>query len=100
MECGVDRATIDEACRLVALHEAGGDTRSDQLKDADSISYFEVNMPLYYQREGWQETKRRSVWGYQRLSARLKKAVRDIKYEDEALTRLLGEVINRKNFLK
>ncbi len=100
MECGIARATIDEACRSVALHEAGGDTRSDLLKDADSISFFEVNMPLYYLREGWQETKRRSVWGYQRLSARLKEAVRDIKYEDEALTRLLGEVMNRKTFLK
>ncbi|GBE06012.1 hypothetical protein BMS3Abin10_01654 [bacterium BMS3Abin10] len=100
LECGVALATIDETCRLVALHEAGGDTRSDLLKDADSISYFEVNMPLYYQREGWQETKRRSVWGYQRLSARLKEAVRDITYEDEALTRLLREVINRKTLLK
>ncbi|HDZ01882.1 MAG TPA: DUF4202 family protein [Nitrospirae bacterium] len=93
IECGVARATIDETCRLVALHEAGGDTRSDLLKDADSISYFEVNMPLYYQREGRQETKRRSVWGYQRLSARLKEAVKDITYEDETLIRLLGEVI-------
>ncbi len=100
IECGVARAIIDETCRLVALHEVGGDTRSDLLKDADSISYFEVNMPLYYQREGWQETKRRSVWGYRRLSARLKEAVRDITYEDEALTLLLGEVINRRTFLK
>ncbi len=100
LECGVVLATIDKACRLVALHETGGDIRSDLLKDADSISYFDVNIPLYYQREGWQETKRRSIWGYQRLSARLKDVVKNITYEDEALTRLLGEVINRKTLLK
>ncbi len=51
-ECGVDDSVIEEACRLVTLHEVGGDNRSDLIKDADSTSYFEVNMPLYYQREG------------------------------------------------
>jgi hypothetical protein len=49
---------------LVTLHEVGGEPRSDLLKDADNISYFEVNMPIYYQREGWEETRRRCSWGY------------------------------------
>ena len=61
-ECRVTKATADEACRLVTLHEVGGDPRSDLLKDADSISFFEVNMPLYYQREGCVETKSRCTW--------------------------------------
>ena len=94
MKCGIDAFTIDETCRLVALHEVGGDPRTDLLKDADSISYFDVNLPLYYQREGWQETKRRSQWGYRRLSARMKQAVKNITYPDEALNRLLREVIH------
>jgi len=46
-ECHLEQAIIDEACRLVESHEVGGDPRTDLLKDADSISYFEVNMPLY-----------------------------------------------------
>jgi len=92
-KCGVSQATADETCRLVALHEVGGDSRSDLLKDADIISYFEVNMPLYYQREGWKETKFRCIWGYRRLSARMKKVVNSITYEDEVLTRLLKEAI-------
>jgi len=92
-KCGVVNSIVDEVCRLVAFHEVGGDPRSDLLKDADSISYFEVNMPLYYQREGWEETKRRSVWGYQRLSAPAKVIVKSMTYEDETLTRLLKEVI-------
>ncbi len=72
----------------------GGDPRSDLLKDADSISYFDVNLPLYYQREGWQETKRRSSWGYRRLSARARELVNKTCYQDETLMQLLREVIH------
>ncbi len=94
--CGVARDIVDEACRLVEVHEVGGDPDADLLKDADSISYFDVNLPLYYQREGRDETKRRSLWGYQRLSARARKIVENISYEEEVLTRLLREVIHER----
>jgi len=94
-KCDTARSIADEACRLVRLHEIGGDLRSDLLKYADSISYFEVNMPLYYQREGWEETKRRCIWGYRRLSSRMKKIVERITYEDEELTHLLMEAIKQ-----
>ncbi len=92
--CGVARDIVDEACRLVMVHEVGGDPDSDLLKDADSISYFDVNLPLYYQREGWTETRRRSLWGYRRLSARARKIVENINYGEEAMNRLLREVIH------
>ncbi len=92
-ECGVERHIVDEACRLVEVHEVGGDFRADLLKDADSISYFDVNLPFYYRREGWNEAKRRSSWGYRRLSARAKEIVKHIVHEEEAPVRLLREVI-------
>ncbi len=87
--CGVAGDIVDEACRLVEVHEVGGDPRSDLLKDADSISYFDVNLPLYYQREGWAESKRRSLWGYRRLSARARKIVENINSGEEAMIRVL-----------
>ena len=93
-ECGVARDIVDEAYRLVMVHEVGGDPDSDLLKDADSISYFDVNLPLYYQREGWAESKRRSLWGYRRLSVRASKIVKNIGYEEKAMNRLLREVIH------
>ncbi|MBW1789872.1 MAG: DUF4202 family protein [Deltaproteobacteria bacterium] len=93
--CGVAGPIAEEACRLVTLHEIGGDPGSDLLRDADSISFFEVNMPMYYQREGWDETKRRCIWGYGCLSARLKKIAKRITYEDETLTRLLKMAIRQ-----
>jgi hypothetical protein len=92
-ECGVADLTQDEACRLVVRHEVGGDPGSDLLKDADSISFFDINMPLYYQREGWEETRRRCIWGYRRLSPRMKEVANDFTFEDETLTRLLAEAI-------
>jgi hypothetical protein len=92
--CGVAPDITDEACRLVEVHEVGGDPSSELLKNADSISYFDVNLPLYYQREGWDETKRRSLWGYRRLTPRAKDIVKHIDHEDEELARLLREVID------
>jgi hypothetical protein len=94
-KCRVNGSVTAEACRLVGLHEVGGDPRSDLLKDADSISFFKVNMPLYYQREGWEETRRRCSWGYRRLSVRMKKIARRLTYDDEVLTHLLMEAIRQ-----
>jgi hypothetical protein len=91
--CEVERQIVDEACRLVRAHEEGGDPDSDLLKDADSISYFDVNVALYFQREGWDETKRRSHWGYRRLTPRAQEIVKRIDHEDKELARLLREVI-------
>jgi hypothetical protein len=92
--CGVERNIVEEACRLVEFHEVGGDPGSDLLKDADGISYFDVNLPLYFQREGWDETKRRSRWGYRRLTPRAQEIVKHIDHEDKELARLLREVIH------
>ena len=95
--CGVESVIVEEACRLVEVHEVGGDPRSDLLKDADSISFFDVNLPLYYMREGWKETKRRSLWGYHRLSAQARRVVRNIDYEEKMLSRLLEDVIHESD---
>ena len=92
-ECGVADHIQDEACRLVERHEVGGDPSSDLLKDADSISSFDINMPFYYEREGWEETKRRCIWGYHRLSLRMKEVASGITFEDDTLTSLLAEAM-------
>ena len=92
-ECGVsDAALTQEVHHLVCAHEVGGDPRSELLKDADSISYFDVNLPLYFAREGWDETLRRCTWGYLRLSARARSIVAGLKF-DEPLGKLMNESI-------
>jgi hypothetical protein len=77
----------------VCRHEVGGDPRSDLLKDADSLSFFDVNLPLYFARNGWGETRRRCVWGYRRLSERMKPIVARLAYPDPELRRLVNESI-------
>jgi hypothetical protein len=91
--CGLPTAITDEVCRLVCRHEVGGDERSDLLKDADAISYFDVNLPFYFEREGYAETLRRTFWGYRRLSAGVRHLVRTITYESDSLNILLREAL-------
>ena len=48
----VEKDLIEEVFRLVCHHETGGDPRSDLIRDADALSFFEVNLPMYLEREG------------------------------------------------
>ncbi len=94
-ECQLEQSIINEACQLVEHHEIGGDPRSDLLKDADSISYFEVNIPLYFQREGYEETLKRCIWGYRRLSPKMKKICRNMTYPQPSLNKIMKEVVSK-----
>ncbi len=96
-QCQVEQSIVDAACQLVEQHEVGGDPRSDLLKDADSISYFEVNMPLYFQREGYKETLKRCIWGYQRLSPKMKEVCQNLTYSHDVLNKILKETVSNKN---
>ena len=94
LECGVaDETLMGQVYDLVRRHEIGGDPRSDLLKDADSISYLEVNLPIYFAREGYAETLRRTIWGYCRLSAGVRHIAKAITYKHDVLNTLLDEAI-------
>jgi hypothetical protein len=93
-ECGVeDEALIREVHGLVCLHEAGGDPRSDLLRDADGLSFFDVNLLHYFERNGGEETQRRCVWGYRRISARAKSIAAGLAYPSDELKRLVEAAI-------
>ena len=70
-------------------HETGGDPRADLLKDADSLSFFQVNLPHYYARNSVEETRRRCLWGYRRLSEKQRRVVATFRYPDKTLESLL-----------
>jgi hypothetical protein len=93
VQCGVDEGVRAQVCRLVRLHETGGDERSDVLRNADAISYFQDNLPLYFARNGWVEAKRRALWGFSRLSPELRTIVAQLSFESEDLNALLHEVV-------
>jgi len=92
--CDIDKKMIEEVFFLVRHHETGGTDRVDLLKDADSISYFEVNLPLYFVRNTLKETKRRCLWGYKRLSDQGKKVVTELNYQNKEIKSLLKVCID------
>ncbi len=94
-QCGVgDPALAEELYRLVCVHEVGGDARSDLLMDADSLSYFDVNLPLYRARNSRKETLRRCLWGYERLSPRARSIVAQLHQPSDDLEALMAQVIS------
>ncbi len=87
---------IYDVYNLIANHETGGDKRSDILKHADSISFFNVNLPYYYERNTEEETRRRCIWGLERLPKALQKQVFDFEYDSKRLNSLMHSL--RKKF--
>ena len=85
---------IDEVFFLVRHHETGGTDRVDILKDADSISYFDVNLPHYLLRNNLKETKKRCLWGYKKLSDNGKTIVAELNYQNKEIDALLKVCID------
>jgi choline kinase/phosphatidylglycerophosphate synthase len=79
---------------LIANHEFGkeGDLDLTILKDADSLSFFEINLPYYFHREGETETYFRMQWGYDRMSGRAKQFLKDFANGEDILNDFLQKV--------
>jgi len=92
-ECGVDQELTEEVAFLVSRHETGGGERLDFLVNADVLSFFQVCLPLYYDRKGTELTKKRMVWGYKKLSKELRRKVAEIEFIDEELRNLVEETV-------
>ncbi len=80
---------------LIKHHELSSDNDPDLavLKDADSLSFFEVNLPLYAQRNSDSEVLFRMKWGYQRLSPSARLKVENLHFQNERLNKFVEEVI-------
>ncbi len=91
-ECGLGPALREEAARLVRLHEVGGEPRADLLRDADSLSFFDVNLALYLRREGRTEALRRARWGLARLSPAARPWLDEIAARRPGLAGILADL--------
>lgn len=94
-KCKAEKEFIEDVCSLIYHHEIGGNTRSDLLKNADSISFFDVNLPFYFARNSIEETKKRWLWGYKKLSYKAEKIVGELKYKNKELT-FLVKILKKK----
>jgi len=91
--CGVPEPLAKRVFYLVSHHETGGDPGANVLRDADAISFFDVNLPHYFARNSTGETKRRCLWGYRKLPHHLKRVVAGFHYHDRRLQSLVGECL-------
>lgn len=91
----LEKRTVERICFLVRHHELGGNNDPELvvLKDADSLSFFQVNVPHYLKREGQTETYRRMQWGYRRLSEKAKPFLKSLRYNEAILNTFLQEII-------
>jgi len=88
-ECSISKKLTDDIFFLVCHHERGGTRRVDMLRDADSISFFHVNLPYYFIRNSVEETKKRCLWGYRKLPDNLKRVLTDFDYQNKELESLV-----------
>lgn len=90
-ENGASQEFIDRVKMLVSRHEEGGNEDQDLLKDADSVSFFENNIPLFLTEKladvGKEKVRVKFDWMFNRISSDKAKEICKHWYE-KALTDL------------
>jgi len=92
-----DPNIIDKVTYLIKNHEFGGNPEADILKNADSISFFDVNLQRYFLRNTKEETYFRIKWGFEKLSKRARSIVNKFRYDNIELDTLFRNVIRGHN---
>lgn len=91
---GFDSDFVQKVKILVEKHEVGGDEESDALRDADSIAYFDYNIPVYFQRNGGEKTRYKINYMFGRASEKAKKIIKMLKFDDPLVQNLINEELN------
>jgi hypothetical protein len=84
---------IAKVKHLVENHEVGGDPDTDTLMTADSLAYFEYNIPGYQKRYGRDATKKKIRFMYDRLSPEAQQMVEQMKFSEPTVGELVRETI-------
>jgi len=94
----LSRRVKNKIISLIKNHELGQSENSDLavLKDADSLSFFKVNLLAYAERNDESEILSRMMWDYQRLSERSRQIIKEFHYENERLHEFLQRILSSK----
>lgn len=80
-----DDGFIERVKKLVSRHEEGGDDDQNLLKDADSVSFFETNVPLFLDKKsleiGKEKVKEKFDWMFNRITSEKAKQIAQPMYE-------------------
>ena len=91
---GYSQDIIDKVYRLVGNHEFGGDEEGNILMDADSLAYFEYNLPTGIKRNGIERAKEKMKFMYARLSAKGKELANRMHFEDPEIAQIVKEALS------
>lgn len=91
---GYDKKIIGKVRHLVEAHEEGGDADQDFIMSADSLAYFEYNIPGYIKRYGKEKTKDKIRFMYGRMPEKAKKIVKEMKFMDKDIGNLFKEAVS------
>ncbi|MDP2630893.1 MAG: DUF4202 family protein [Candidatus Uhrbacteria bacterium] len=82
----VEDRYIERVVMLISRHEEGGSTEQNILRDADSISFLEVNAPAFFERHhdklGIEKVRQKIDWMYSRISSEEARLIALPLYED------------------
>ena len=81
-EQGYKQPAIEKVKHLVESHEEGGDEEQNILMQADSLAYFELNIPMYLNRYGREQTIKKIQFMYKRLSEKARHSIHQIKFAE------------------
>jgi hypothetical protein len=92
---GYSKEVIEKVTGLVEKHEVGGDEESDILRDADSLAYFEYNMPFYLERNGEEKTKEKIKFMYKRMSDKARALIGSMNFKSKEISELFQEATSK-----
>ncbi len=93
---GFSEAITKKVFLLVKDHEFGNSKESKILMEADSLAYFDYNIPGYLKRNGKERTKEKIRFMYNRLSKKARRTVQRMKFKNSEIKKLFKESIESK----
>ncbi len=94
---GFDEEFINRVVDFIKKHEIGGDEESNVLKDADSIAYFDYNIPGYLKRNGLEKARFKIKYMFERVSSpKAKEIIVNLNSKDPKTKRLVEEMLGTK----
>ena len=91
---GYDKETVHKVRFLVEKHEEGGDEETNLLMEADSLAFFEYNIPFKLKRDGKEKIIKKIRFMYLRLSETGKKLVKEMKFKDDEIAKVFREALS------
>jgi hypothetical protein len=92
---GYKKFVINEVKNLVKRHEVGGTPELNILMEADSLAYFDYNIPFYLRKNGPEKARTKINFMYQRLSKQGQKIVQRMKFKNKKIRDIVHQVISK-----